>query len=207
MISVIPNTWFYALATYFKAQSIVFPTTVICAVMIVANLILNLAVVYGYGIDFILYNVNGTHWDGLGFIGSPITTATTQLTQFIVYVLYMFYYKRYHIINGTWTPFKRETFSWTRIKMFLEVALPQSIGIAVNILQWNIINSVLVFCVYCVIVWRMVVSDHYIIHSKTCQCRRGSFFIDVYYDYDRPLLEFRCVVIGDSESGQFFRRK
>eukprot|EP01084_Bolivina_argentea_P048061 88568_1 len=135
IISVIPGTWFYALSTYFKAQSIVLPTTVICAVMIIVNLVINLVIVYGYGIDYIVYKFNGHHWNGFGFIGSPIATAITRTIQFIVYIIYMFYYKQYHIINKTWSPFKADTFSWKRIKIFLSVALPQSIGIALE--EWS----------------------------------------------------------------------
>ena len=66
---------------YFKAQSNVLPATTICAVMVLFNLITNLALVYGYGVSWILKLCGRPTWNGMGFIGSPIATAINRIVQ------------------------------------------------------------------------------------------------------------------------------
>eukprot|EP01083_Nonionella_stella_P006348 18426_1 len=136
MLSILPQSQFMATRMYFKAQSNVLPATYICAMMVLFNLMFNAALVYGYGISWFMYQIHGTHWNGLGFIGSPLATACTRTMQYCCYIFYMFVWKKYHITSGTWSPFKRSTFSCQRIKKFLKVGIPQTISSALE--DWQI---------------------------------------------------------------------
>lgn len=125
IISILPQTQFCATEMYFQSQSNVIPIVVVCSCMIVVNFMTNLVLVFGYLIP---------NWNGLGFIGSPISTAITAIIQYFVYILYMFVYKEHH--SKTWSSFKQSTFSWQRINKFLSVAIPQTISQALE--EWQI---------------------------------------------------------------------
>ena len=98
MISIVPNSQFMATRMYFKAQSNVLPATAICAVMVLFNVVVNLMLVYGFGVSWVVEAVTGHSWSGLGFVGSPIATAITRTVQYSVYMLYMFKWKKYHLV-------------------------------------------------------------------------------------------------------------
>ena len=132
IICIIPQSQFMATEMYFQSQSNVVPIVVVCGLMIIFNLIINLILVYGYVINWFI------HWNGLGFIGSPIATATTAIVQYIVYIAYMFGYKKHHL--KTWSSFKVSTFSCNRIKKFMAVAIPQTISQALEEWQFQIIT-------------------------------------------------------------------
>ena len=138
MFTILPNSQFMATRMYFKAQSNVLPSTYVSAIMLVFNLCVNLVLVYGYGVSWIMHQVNGTHWDGLGFIGSPIATAITRTTQYFLYIFWMFGYKKYH--KETWSKLKLSTFSCKRVKKFVKVAIPQTISSALEDWQIQIIG-------------------------------------------------------------------
>eukprot|EP01084_Bolivina_argentea_P300154 517473_1 len=119
ILCIIPQTQFVATQMYFQSQSSVIPIAVVCGTMIIFNLIINLILVYGYGINWIYPN-----WHGLGYIGAPISTAMTSFVQYLSYIIYMFVYKKHHL--KTWSKLKCSTFSIYRIKKFLTVAIPQT---------------------------------------------------------------------------------
>eukprot|EP01083_Nonionella_stella_P286754 975978_1 len=134
IISIVPQTQFMATEMYFQSQSNVIPVVVVCCVAIIFNLMANLILVYGYLIQWI------ARWNGLGFIGSPIATATTSIVQYLLYIGYMFIYKKHHA--KTWSSLKLSTFSISRIKAFMAVAIPQTLSQALE--EWQIQVIVLI---------------------------------------------------------------
>ena len=141
---IIANSQFMALRMYFKAQSNVMPATVVCAVMVVFNLVVNIALVYGYGIP---------NFNGLGYIGSPIATSITRTIQCLIYAIYMFGIKKYHLkpIN-TWSNFMNSnanfygTFHCNRVKKYFKIGIPQTISSALE--DW--FDNILIYylCLY-----------------------------------------------------------
>lgn len=129
IISIVPQTQYMATQMYFQAQSIVMPVVVVNCIGIAFNLLVNLILVYGYIIP---------GWTGLGFIGSPIATASTSWVQYIIYMIYMFGYKKQH--KKTWSKLKLSTFSCNRTKKFLAVAIPQTISVALEEWQFQVIT-------------------------------------------------------------------
>lgn len=134
---------------YFKSQKIVIPATVISAFMVIFNLIINLILVFGYGLNWIPYFKN---FKGFGFTASPIATAITRNTQFLIYFIWMFKIRKHH--RKTWSNIycfannkksvntklsvnvSSQTFSMVRVKQYLKVGIPQTISSAVE--EWQI---------------------------------------------------------------------
>ena len=147
-ISLIPNTQFMAMRMYFKSQSIVMPSTVICAIFLVFNLLFNLMFVYGYIISNIgnWLNIQSlANFEGFGYVGSPMATATTRILQFTTYVVYMFLIKKYH--KKTWSNFTNTqnyclvTYNChDRVSKFLKIAIPQMISSTLEDWQIQIIT-------------------------------------------------------------------
>jgi len=83
------------------------------------NLGLNQALVFG---------IPAIGFGGFGFHGSPLATCIALFLQMAIFVTYSFGWKRVHIQQRAWPGLTLKSFRPNRVKSFLELAVPSTIG-------------------------------------------------------------------------------
>lgn len=119
-----PNVMYTLVRLFLLAQQDVIPSVVVAVVCAVGNVGLNQLFIHGaFG------------WGGLGFIGSPIATATTRVLLLVMLGSYAFCLKRYE--HPTWSGWSRGCLVKSRWHSFVVTqALPQMISAALE--EWQL---------------------------------------------------------------------
>jgi MATE family multidrug resistance protein len=112
LLWLMPDAAFGAFSQWLNGMQKVKPTIPITIIFVFYNLAANYFFVHGGLFGF----------EGYGFIGCPIATATTKILRGITLVWYMCYKKRYH--EEYWTPWSWSSFGWSRMSRFMAQALP-----------------------------------------------------------------------------------
>ena len=120
-----PQVVYMAIRQYFQAMQIVHPATVVSCVCVGLNVGLNALLIYGVDIDWKWIQI---HWDGLGFIGSPLATLSSMICQLSLFSLYAIVIKQYPKKKKAWNGWTRESFKWSRVKNFITIIFPLMIG-------------------------------------------------------------------------------
>ena len=108
---------FGILNNFFQALEIVTPSLIATLSAIPLNALLNL---------FFIWGIPNTSFHGLGFIGSPIATATTRWFILISYGTYMLKYKKYH--KKAWGGWSSKSLQQPRKKTLYKLFFPLAIG-------------------------------------------------------------------------------
>ena len=119
-----PNVMYTLVRLFLLAQQDVIPSVIVAVVCAVGNVGLNQLFIHGaFG------------WGGLGFIGSPIATATTRVLLLVMLGSYAFCLKRYE--HPTWSGWSRGCLVKSRWHSFVVTqALPQMISAALE--EWQL---------------------------------------------------------------------
>eukprot|EP00049_Salpingoeca_infusionum_P013467 m.251614 g.251614 ORF g.251614 m.251614 type:complete len:549 (+) comp15457_c0_seq2:115-1761(+) len=112
---VLPTAIYSVVRQYFQVQGIVMPATTVSFLSIFVNIGFNQLFIYGVG-----------SWKGLGFIGSPIASASTIGFQCTSYYVYTVLIQRYH--EKTWDGWHWTSFGWKRMKAFMAIAAPSGLA-------------------------------------------------------------------------------
>lgn len=128
ILRLYPQLFAGAIRQFCLAQGVILPLVLIAVVSIVLNVGLNQFFIYGAG-----------SWAGLGFIGSPIATASTNIFIFIVYFVYVFYWRS--DMARCWPGWDKHSISLPRLKEFLKQGLPLTVATLLEDLQIQTISS------------------------------------------------------------------
>ncbi|TMW55816.1 hypothetical protein Poli38472_008464 [Pythium oligandrum] len=107
-------------------MSVLLPTTFVGITSIGVAILGNYVFIYGIG-----------PWDGLGFVGSPLSTVVAAWYQPCALFCYGFLYKKYHV--PAWKGWDLRQPTWCRLKAFLTIAGP----IAGNSFVSNLANALI----------------------------------------------------------------
>lgn len=130
LVGIAPQGLYWCLGAYMRAQNIVNPTTYVALVMLLVNAGLNYVFIYS--------GVPGL-FEGLGFVGSPLATATTRTLGTLALWAYAVLWKRLH--EQTWPGWSRAAVSAHRLKEFVvRQSVPLAIGRALEEWQLQLIS-------------------------------------------------------------------
>jgi len=119
-MSLLPTVWYMAIRQFMQAMQIVKPATIVSLLAVGANA--------GFNQLFIWGGLGG--WEGVGFIGSPIATTASLCLQLGLFCGYAFAYKGYH--REYWGGWSCGVFRRSRLRAFLKIVVPMTIGSAVE---------------------------------------------------------------------------
>jgi MATE family multidrug resistance protein len=117
---IVPNLWYQCMRFYFQAQGMPRPAMVNNIIFVFVNFFLNWFFIRGLHVP----HAGGTIpiFEGLGFVGAPISLSVSRVLQPTVYAIYMFGIKRAH--SETWPGWTSEFLAWGRIRAYLYQAVP-----------------------------------------------------------------------------------
>ena len=69
------------------------------------------------------------HFEGLGYIGSPLATALALLTQTLIFVAFSFWWKQVHLKADAWSGPSCAALGWQRVKHFTQLSIPVTAGV------------------------------------------------------------------------------
>lgn len=104
LVWLLPDVLTGCFSQWINGLDRVAPTVPVHIFFVIFNLCSNIVLVHGIG-----------SWNGLGFDGSPLATATTTLVRFVVLVVYM----RNHLPKGVYSGFSLQHFEKDRILAFM----------------------------------------------------------------------------------------
>jgi len=111
LLWLLPDAAFAAFYQFLNAQQLVRPTIGINVFFVLYNLGMNVLLVHG-----------GFGFAGLGFVGSPLATASTKILRGFTVVWWVCYVKGLH--KNTWHEWTSASISKERLGTFLEQAIP-----------------------------------------------------------------------------------
>jgi MATE family multidrug resistance protein len=118
-LSLWPMVMYMALRQYFQALQIVRPAFVVSTITVFFNFAMN---------ELLVFGIDG--YGGLGLIGSPLATFCSMIFQIVSFCTYVIFIKKYHA--DYWDGFSLECFRADRMRRYIKVALPMTIGSAVE---------------------------------------------------------------------------
>ncbi|DAZ94753.1 TPA: hypothetical protein N0F65_011569 [Lagenidium giganteum] len=124
--SILPSLAYACLRQYFQAIGIIYPTTLVGAMSIIVAICGNYVFIYGIG-----------SWQGLGFVGSPLSTVFASWFQPIALFSFNFLYKKYH--RRAWGGWNWKALTLCRLRAFITIAGP----IAGNSFASNLANALI----------------------------------------------------------------
>ena len=117
ILSLWPAMMYCAVRQFFQVQGILMPATLVSLVATGVNIGFNQLFIFGTG------SGSGSSFGrGLGFVGSPLATASTFVFQLATFLLWTCTLRRLHI--PAWPGWSRRHITWTRLKRYLQFALP-----------------------------------------------------------------------------------
>ena len=119
----------YCCEQYFASIHIAKPAMIANLFFTAANL--------GFNILF-MSGIPGTSWDGLGYIGSPISNAVCQSLQVTAYLTYCCYVKQYHKDYWPDTPVHKNL-TLARMKEYAKLSVPMALGMLLEEGQWQLL--------------------------------------------------------------------
>jgi len=114
MVGILPSRMYYLLRQFFQALEIVQPAMYVCVFAVGVNALLNACLVPPGGKL------------SLGFVGSPLATASSETFQLGVFSWYVMYKKRFH--EPYWGGWTRDCFQKERVKAFMHILIPAAIS-------------------------------------------------------------------------------
>jgi len=69
------------------------------------------------------------HFEGLGYIGSPLATALALFTQTLIFVAFSFWWKQAHLKADAWSGPSCAALGWQRVKHFTQLSIPVTAGV------------------------------------------------------------------------------
>ena len=114
---------------FFQVQNILLPATVVAVLAVGVNVACNQLLIYGAGA-----------FSGLGFIGSPIATATSFAFQLIAFWLYTWVIRGLHRTCWPVNGWSRAHWTWARFWRYCRFAGP---AIATGILEEGVFQSLM----------------------------------------------------------------
>ncbi|GBG24871.1 Protein DETOXIFICATION 19 [Hondaea fermentalgiana] len=128
ILRLYPQLFAGAIRQFCLSQGIILPLVVIAFVSIALNIVLNQVLIHG-----------AWGWAGLGFVGSPIATASTNFFICGVSFFYVFYWRT--DTARCWPGWSRDVFYAPRVREFLRQGLPLTLATLLEDIQMQTVSS------------------------------------------------------------------